>query len=184
MRSNWMMIFVIAIIPLAFSFNFFNKSKPRDYADIAREIRGKVGNKLAKKHQMDFIGVGGGMMGSVYMLGLSFQIHHPLDRNEARERIIDCVEELLTAINSNEEIRSFLKDYPFTTKNVRIAIFSISKNGQPAFDPFITVVSFDQSDYITFRTKEPNKIPYKHRHKELYSDAMVMLNRKIESEKQ
>ncbi|MFI0434638.1 MAG: hypothetical protein ACH350_02780, partial [Parachlamydiaceae bacterium] len=105
-----MIIFLVIITFLACSFNFL-KSQPRDYADIAREIRTDVGKKLSKKHQMDLIGVGGGMMGSVYMIGLSFQIRHPLNRNEARARIVDCTEELLAAINSNEEIRPFLKNY-------------------------------------------------------------------------
>ena len=62
-------LFMIVIAPLILSFSFF-KSKSRDHADIAREIRTQTGEKLAKKHQMDVIGVGGGMMGSVYMIGL------------------------------------------------------------------------------------------------------------------
>ncbi|CUI16929.1 hypothetical protein PNK_1312 [Candidatus Protochlamydia naegleriophila] len=67
---------LIAILSMSFS---FFKSKPRDYVDIAREIRGNVGKKLSKKHRMNLIGVGGGMMGSVYMIGLSFQVRHPLE---------------------------------------------------------------------------------------------------------
>lgn len=163
------------IASLTVSFSFFKSKKPRDYADVAREIRASVGKNLSKKHQMDVIGEGGGMMGSVYMIALSFQIRHPLDRNEARARIVDCVEELLTAINSNEEIRPFLKNYPFTTKNVQVAIFSVSQDGRSVFDPYITVVSVDESDNITFRTKEPNNTSYKNRHKEPYSKALAML---------
>lgn len=167
--------FVIASLTLSFS---FFKSKPRDYEDIANEISAKVAKKLSKRHQMNLIGEGGGMMGSIYMIALSFQIDHPLDRNEARERIIDSVEELLTAINSNEEIRPFLKNYPFTTKNVKVAIFSVYPDGRKVYDPLITVVSVDQSEYITFRTKEPNKTPYKNQYREPYSEALVMLNHK------
>lgn len=177
MRSIGITILLIIIAPLTFSFSLFT-SKPRDYADIARDIRAKVGNKLAKKHHMDLIGIGGGMMKSVYMIGLSFQIRHPLDRNEARERIIDCVEELLTTINANEEIRPFLKNYPFTTKNVQVAIFSVNADGRAVFDPYITVVSVDQSDSITFRTEAPNEKFYKHRHREPYLEALAMLRNK------
>ena len=177
MRSIKIIVLFMVIAPLILSFSFF-KSKPRDYADIAREIRTQIGKKLAKKHQMDLIGVGGGMMGSVYMIGLTFQIHHPMDRDEARARIVDCVEELLAAVNSNEEIRPFLKDYPFTTKNVKLAIFINYPDGREVFDPQIGIVSVDQRDSITYRTKEPNKSSYKHRYHEPYSEALTMLRKK------
>ena len=145
---------------------------------IANKITARVAKTLSKRHQMDLIGEGGGMMGSVYMIGLSFQIRHPLNRNEARARIVDCTEELLVAINSNEEIRPFLKNYPFTTDNVRLAIFSVGLKGEKLYDPHIAVVSVDQSNDITFRTEEPNNPSYKHRHKELYSEAVAILKNK------
>ena len=176
MRMVGLTILLLSIASLTVSFSFF-KPKSRDYADIAREIRANVGKKLSKKHQMDLIGVGGGMMGSVYMIGLHFQVHHPLDQNEARERLVDCVDELLTAVNSNEEIRPFLKNYPFTTKNVQVSIISVSPDGRTVFDPFITVVAIHESDYITFRTKEPQRLSYKNSYKELYSDALTMLRK-------
>ncbi len=183
MRSSWMIILLIIIAPLTSSFSFF-KSKPRDYEDMANEISAKVAKKLIKKHQMDLIGVGGGMMGSVYMIGLSFQIHHPMDRNEARVRIVDCVEELLAAVNANEEIRPFLKDYPFTTKNVHLAIFSNYADGREVFDPYIRAVTVYISDHIIFSTMEPNKETYKTRCRELYSEAQSILRSKGQKEYQ
>lgn len=123
-------------------------------------------------------------MGSVYMIGLTFQIHHPMDRNEARMRIVDCVEELIKAVNENIEIRPFLKDYPFTTKNVHVAIFTNYPNGKEVFDPYIRVVSIYKSDDIYFSTKEPNKIPYKNRYRESYKEALALVrNYKNELEK-
>jgi hypothetical protein len=178
-----MTILLLIIAPLMLSFSFFKSKKPRDYEDMANEISAKVAKKLAKKHHMDWIGEGGGMMDSVNMIALSFRIHHPLDRDEARKRIIDCVEELLAAVNANEEIRPFLKNYPFTTENVQVAIFSELADGGKVFDPYITVVSVDESNYITFRTKEPNKVLYKHRHHELYSEARAMLKGNVRKEK-
>lgn len=183
MRTSGLIVTLLTIACLCLSFNFFKK-QPRDYADIAREIRENVGKKLSKKHQMDLVGVGGGMMGSVYMLGLSFQIHHPMDRNEARERIVDCVEELLASVNSNQEIRPFLKNYPFTTQNVQIVIFSNYPNGKDAFDPYISTTSVYTSDTICFSTTEPNNKSYKNRHKEPYSEALSMLKSKMKLEKQ
>ncbi len=158
------------IAVLTISFNFF-KSKPRDYADIAREIRGNVGKKLSKKHQMNLIGVGGGMMGSVYMIGLSFQVRYPLEREEARYLVVNCAEELLRAVNSNEEIRPYLRDFPFTTKNVQVIIFSVKADGRDVYDPAICVASVSESDEICYRTQEPNSPTYKNEYNEPYAEA-------------
>lgn len=178
MRSIRILILLIIVSPLILSFSFF-KSKSRDYADIAREIRGKIGKKLTKKHHMDLIGVGGGMMGSVYMIGLGFQIHHPMDRNEARERIVDCVEELLKAINENEEIRPFLRDYPFTTKNVQVSIYIDHPDGRPIFDPDIEIVSVFESNDITFCTvDQTNTMKYKNQYREPYQEALAKVRGK------
>lgn len=172
MRTARLMILALLIVPFLMSFSFF-KSKPRDYADMAREIRGKVAKKLAKKHQMDCVGVGGGMMGSVYMIGLSFEINRPIDRDEARARIVDCVEELLTAVNQNEEIRPYLKNYPFTTHNVQVAIFIKDKDRRNLHDPLISVVSVFESDDISYCTTEPNKMTYKNQVHEPYQEALA-----------
>lgn len=181
MRTGSLIILFFAIASLALSFNFFNSKKPRDHEIIANEITANVAKKLTKKHQMDLIGEGGGMMGSIYMIGLSFQIRHPLERAEARERVVDCVEELLAAFNSNLEVRPFLKNYPFTTENVQVAIFSVTKEGREVYDPYIAVVSVDQDNHITFRTEEPGNKSYKHRHKEPYAEALSTLKNKMKS---
>lgn len=174
MRATRLLILLILSAPFLLSFSFF-QTKPRDYADIAREIRGNVGKKLSKKHQMDCVGVGGGMMGSVYMIGLSFRVYHPLERNEARMLVVDCVEELLKAVNRNEEIRPYLQDYPFTTKNVSIAIYSSYPDGRDVFDPYIRVASIYKSDTIEFATKEPNQVPYKNEYRESYQAALTQV---------
>jgi hypothetical protein len=153
------------------SFSFF-KPKARDYADVAREIRGKAGRSLSKKHKMEFVGVSGGMMDSVYMIGLRFQMRRPMEREEARMRLVDCAEELIEAVNSNEEIRPHLQDFPFTTKNIEVVIFISDETGRGLYDPDISVVSLGESDDIYYYTNDqsnPNK--YKHQYRESYQEA-------------
>lgn len=177
-----LILLLLFIFASTLSFNFF-KPKKRNHEDIANEIMSKVANSLIKRHKMDWIGEGGGMMGSVYLLTLRFQIHHPMDRDEARERIVDCVELLLDAVNANEEIRPFLKNYPFTVKNVSVAIFTDHPDGSDVFDPDISVVSVGKSGYVIYRTEEPNgpKYEYKSEYRELYSDALAKLKHRFKS---
>ena len=177
MRIIGLIILLLTIAFLTFSFTFF-KTKSRDYVVIADEISKNVADKLSKKHQMVLVGNSKGMMKSVNLIGLIFEIHHRLDRINSRQMILDCAEEFLSAINSNEEIRPFLKNYPFTTKNLQLSIISVNPKGGYFYDPDITVVSIDESDYITFRTEEPsNPNSYKNRYKELYSEALSALKK-------
>ena len=179
MRLIKMIILLISIGLLSTSFLFF-KSKARDYEDMAIEIRAQVGKNLSKKHKMKLIGLSAGLMGSVYILGFSFEIFHPLDRNEARRLIVDCVEELLTAVNNNKEIRPFLKNYPFTTKNVHILIFSSDAKGREVIDPYISVVCISKSEKINFVIKELNKPKFhKKQYWEPYSEALNIVRGEV-----
>lgn len=174
---NLRLLILLLIASLTVSFNWF-KTKPRDHVEIASEIRAAVSKKLAKKHNMKEAGISGGMMGSVYMIGVMFQINHPMDRDEARARIVDCAEELLTAINENKEIRPYLKNYPFTTKNIKVAIFINDRDRRPVRHPNIGVVSVYESDDIHYYTKEENQMKYKSEIREPYAEALAIVKGK------
>ena len=174
MRTIWMTVLLIFIVVSTSSFLFF-KSKPRDYVDMAHEIRAKVGKQLAQKHHFAVVGITGGMMDCVYLVGLSFQIYRPMDRDEARYRLVDCVEEMLRAINENEEIRPYLKNYPFTTNNIRVDIFMSDPDGRHLYDPNFEVASISESNKIEYCTSVPNLATYKHKYEESYEEALALV---------
>lgn len=181
MFSRLLPLFMIAILPFACSFNFLGFKKKRDHVAIADEIIIRVAKTLCKRHQMYLISDGGGMMGSVYMVGLGFNIPHLLNEDEARARLVDCAEEMLTAFNTNEEIRPYLKNYPFTTKNLQLSIVVTTPTGGDVFDPHIGSVSIYESDNIVYRTEEPNTFVYKKTWREPYSEALKRVKGKSSS---
>jgi hypothetical protein len=142
---------------------------------MAYEIREKVGKKLAEKHKMAVVAITDGMMDCVYLVGINFQMYRPMDRDEVRYRLVDCVEELLKAINEDEEIRPFLKNYPFTTNNIKIAIFMSDPDGRRLYDPNIDVASISSSDKIYYYTKAPNVPMYKNEYEESYEEALSIV---------
>lgn len=175
MRLIFALIASLVLVITTSSFGWF-KSKTRDYEDIASEIRGKTAEKLARRHKMDLVGVVGGMIEKVNIVGLHFQVYHALDRNEARGLIVDCVEEMLKAYNENEEVRPYLKNYPFIPKNLDMAIFSINPDGTHIYDPYIKVVSLCERDEILFSTKGPDKkYGYKNEYSEPYYEALAIV---------
>ena len=63
------------------------------------------------------------MMDDIQMMAMSFNYYHEVDLEQARELIVFTINEYLSDINNNQEIRPYLHEYPFTSKNVEIRIF-------------------------------------------------------------
>lgn len=60
---------------------------------------------------------------SIEMLAMSFNYYQEIDLNSARSLIIYSVNEYLSDINNNKEIKPYLSNYPFTSKNIETRIF-------------------------------------------------------------
>jgi hypothetical protein len=113
-----MKIFFTCGIALAlFSFLFGCSSlgyQEKDYEKIADAITEKTAKKLKEQKNLCLVGTGGGMMHDIYGMDMSFDYYQEVDLKTARELIVYAVSEYLLAINSNEEVRPYLHNYPFT----------------------------------------------------------------------
>ncbi len=144
---------------------------------LSNEMKAKTAKELEKKHGMQTIGMGGSSYDKIRMLHLSFQIRVPLEKAFARELVVDCVQHLLKNINEDETIRPFLITYPFTEKNIEVAIFSVDEEGRDVYDPFLTEVSAVNGK-VNFRTQSPeNPYQYKTKETETFAEAVEILNK-------
>lgn len=159
-----------------------NQYVPADYVVRADKITEEVKALLSKRYKMQVVGITGGMADCVNVLGLSFQINGPIPKNVLREMLVDCVEEFLVPINADEKLRPFLKNYPFTAKEIDIAIFIKDKNGNRLYDPEISVASAHYGK-VYFNTVDKNNTMngYKEWMEEDYETArkIVEENKKI-----
>ena len=116
----------IGVILSMFSFLFgcssFGYQSPR-YEQLADEITGKTAKKLKTQKGLFLIGIGGRMMDDIQVMKMSFEYYQEVDLKIGRELLVHVINEYLSAINSNEEIKPHLHEYPFTAKNVTISIF-------------------------------------------------------------
>ncbi|HEV8052733.1 MAG TPA: hypothetical protein VGP47_09570 [Parachlamydiaceae bacterium] len=143
---------------------------------MASKIRGATAHKLAKRYNMRISGITGGMADCVNLLGLDFQIQGPLSKEQLRRILIDSVQELLNAVNLDDQIRPFLKNYPFTEKQIIITLFIKDKNGNDVYDPEIAVAS-SWHGTINYNTDDKdNKYVYKQKIKEDYQTALKIIN--------
>lgn len=189
MRKFFLFFFFILTLTSAAPMLSYNYVEPV-YGKMADRILAKTAKILTKRHNMYVIGTGGGFIGHVNMLALSFQIWKTIDQNETRMLIVDCIEEFLCQINSDEEIRQYLKHYPFTSADIEIEIYSHNEKGGPVYDPAISVVSnyvdkkSDRS-YLWYCTKSPDQpYGYKSEIEEDYEEALRIVNEQKKQQQQ
>lgn len=156
----------------------------RSPSHIAGEIRTRAANKMAKKYNLIVVGMSAAMPeGIINNLGLRFHIHQAIKIEQARQILVNCVQELLTDINSNEEIRPYLEMYPFTPQNITISIIIYQKNGAEVFDPGICAARATRGKIWYSTMDKKNVYEYKSEYKESFEEA-VKLVKESESKKE
>jgi hypothetical protein len=96
---------------------------PSEKERTADVITMQTAKKLKQEKDLCLIGTGGQMMNEIEMLDMGFQYFHEVNLEEARQLIVYAADVYLDAINKNEKIRPYLKNYPFTAKNLEIKIW-------------------------------------------------------------
>ena len=145
------------------------------YILMANEIISDVASILKERHKMNVVAVTEGMADCVNVVGLSFQILGPLSKERLREIIVDCVEEFLVLINANEPLRPFLKNYPFTSKEIRIAIFVVDSTGIKVYEPEIMLVAQSCGEIGYRMADKEAKFGYKSSEFEDYETALEIV---------
>lgn len=144
---------------------------------LAFQIRSKIAHKFIKKYDMQMVGFSAAMPGGVINnLGLLFQVFRVLTREEAREILVDAVQEFLSEVNSNEEIRPYLKVYPFAAKNITVSIYIRGPKNESLFDPDISVATA-YGGKIWYKTNDKkHKNDYKSEYEESFEEAVKLVN--------
>ena len=108
--------------------------RDEDYEKIANGVTYRVEQQLKKELGLRCVGTGGGMMNNIRRMSMSFQLFREIDLPEARRILVSATSEYLNAINDSKRLRPYLKEYPFTVKNVEIMIW-IRKANNRDIDP-------------------------------------------------
>ena len=120
------------------------------------EINGQFNlhKEIEKKYEIKLIGYGASMMSSIKEITLHFIDNKPQTIDQSREKIVQITSELISAFNSDLEIRPFLSNYPFNSEHFYITI-SFEKKGK-YLDDSISYVSKRKKiiDYCVYNEKE------------------------------
>ena len=141
-----------------------------DKQSTANEVRNKTILQLKQERNLHAIGVGSGMMNQIRMLALSFVYYKEIDIETAREILVSASDLFLENINSYEKIHPFLENYPFTTKNIEIAIFLLKPDGSKPSGGNLTVISITNG-ILSYKTDHPDDGRLTRIYEETYEEA-------------
>ncbi|CCB90056.1 hypothetical protein [Simkania negevensis] len=105
-----------------------NKLIYSNHEIIANKLIAQVAKDLSKRYKIRAVGFGGAIHEQVEELSLSFECCRTMSIDEYRDLLVHCAEDFLDQVNSNEEIRPYLQNYPFSSKNIDLTIYVHSEN--------------------------------------------------------
>ena len=142
-----------------------------DYVKIADNITEKTAKNLQAQKHLYLIGTGGGMMHDIQAMHMSFQYFQEVDLTTARNLMVYAINEYLLAINSNEQIRPYLHNYPFTAKNLEMRIWIYNPDrSKPTHGKINYISAID--GVINYYTDTTEKYNRKSICTEIYEDAL------------
>jgi hypothetical protein len=110
------------------------------YCDLADNLMNAYSKEVRKTKNLLLFGSGGSMTTDVRVLSPSYEYLGNMDLCQARFLYIETVEGLIRKVNNNEEIRPYLHNYPFTEKNIALAIGFIDKQENRVKEGYIALV--------------------------------------------
>ncbi len=174
-----LLVLILALICIAPYYTFSsNPYKKMPYDQIVDDLITRSSKRLEKKHNMRLVGITEGMMGSVKLIGFSFQIFRQMKKNEARTMVVDCVQDLLADINQEEKIRPYLEVFPFDTNHVEIFLF-IDPIDEVDCHPNLSVVTASHRKIYYNTNDSEKKYKFKCEEEETFEDAVKILKGEI-----
>ena len=153
---------------------------------IADRVLRKATSEINQKTSLRPIGTAGQMMHEIEMLGLAFNCYEDLTIEEGRNLLLFCVDALMKTVNENEEIRHYLKNYPFNEKNIEIRLFLQHPDGSKTQPGELTVlvalkgkIEYEIRDPITKRLKIIYEETYEEAKSQIANKQIIVMAKKL-----
>jgi hypothetical protein len=120
---------------------------------FSSQVRSEVARELHRKMGLIPFGFGGGGVNGVTHLSLTFQYQSPrVSVEDARKMLIEATGLFLLRVNHNENIRPYLINYPFDSKNIDILILTQNPNGNNPENGEIVLFQMNEGQLV-YKTK-------------------------------
>ena len=148
---------------------------PPNEQSLVNEVRNKTFAQLKEEKELYPYGIGSEMMYQIKMLALGFRYYKEVNIAQARELLIRAGTVFLDTINSNEQIRQFLHNYPFKPENIEISIYLQKPDGSNPDPDKLTVITITNG-VLDYMIDEPGTYRLLTIYKETFEEATEKLN--------
>jgi len=157
-----------------------SNNKPECWVD---PLRARIIEKYKQKYGVYITGILDGMPeGIIHEVGVYLDINHVISKQKARKIIVECAQDFLHEINSHKQLQPYLKEHPFTSKNIEISLFVNDINGATTYFPDLGVVSISKG-LIIYQTNDPyDHSKYKTEESETFEEAVQKVREEIPKE--
>lgn len=173
---NKIFIFLTLLLSLFCSSFIYQIPPPPPYCEIIDNITHKFLREYIKPKGLICIGSGGSMMDDVKKVSLSFVSFKALNVEEARILYVDIIEEYLKRVNSDEEVRPFLHNFPFTIDSLDFDIRFDYKNNCVRKDGHVAFMFIRRDQNICYKASDV-QTGYYSIHREPYSEALEIVQK-------
>lgn len=177
MKVLGLIFLIVSVICSYPNFGSVDEMFAEDYERIADKITIETAKTLKKEMGLECVGIGGGMMDVIRCMTMSFHLDHEVSITEARRAVVGATEAYLHAINGSKRIRPYLKNYPFTQRDVGVTIFVHKAKGMYV-DPGKIACITARGSVVSYELYEPNPngSMFKDFCEEPYEEALRILN--------
>lgn len=110
------------------------------YIQHVNRLRSQFIAEVQRKDPVTVSMIGGGLFRDVEEVSITFRAYKHADITDARQMIVPYVKRLLELINQDEQVRPYLRQYPFWGVKLRISFYE--SNEEPVNPPLLTSVIF------------------------------------------
>lgn len=147
---------------------------------MKRRAQDKAANNVMSAHAEDMFkqyglkvnGAGGAMLTNIKSLLLNFEGRgHYYNLEETGRVYVNCVEGFIAKINSDEDIREYLHQYPVSLKNIELRIRFTDPETYKLDSRFVSFV-YLVNGKIFYEVDDPDSPDFKRLHQEPYEEAL------------
>lgn len=144
---------------------------------LVNQVLSKTSKMVRHKYNLIPVGSGAAMPGGpIRELCLFFNTKRSLAKKELRKLLILIANDLLSQVNSTNEIQSHIANFPFNEKNVQIIIYNYDENRDDLYDPEISVAEMSQGTLSYLTDDSLKKYSFKNKYTETYEEALNLLS--------
>lgn len=165
------LVFVLGMTSLIVSCQ--KKEQCSDLVRITRNVIRTEASLLSKQFDLNYTGFGEAYSNSkIRKVSINFHVKKKTSKEQARSILVDSVNQLITHINENEDIQSYLPSGKMTLNNVCVDLYLVSDHKKVEPNDY-RIASFEKGKIEYFWRPE---VQLEVKESETFEEALAHLN--------